>query len=65
MTTENTTQAIVNASYVINPTNGTVKVMVSNKSNKKEVKQSVKVAGGFAKNTRYSIYNNGGGYTGL
>lgn len=65
MITENTTKAILNTSYVVNPTNGTVKVMVSNKNTKKEVKQSVKVAGGFAKNTRYSIYNNGGGYTGL
>ena len=64
MTTENTTQATLNASYVINASNGEVKVMVSSK-NIKETKKTLNVAGGFAKNSRYSIYNNGGGYTGL
>lgn len=64
MTTENTTNATVNASYVVNPANGEIKVIVSNKE-KKEMKKSLKTIAGFAKNTRYSIYNNGGGYTGL
>lgn len=64
MTTKNATQATVTASYVLNPANGEVKVMVSSKE-KKEAKKTLKTVTGFAKNTRYSIYNNGGGYTGL
>ncbi len=64
MTTENTMHATLNASYVLNPSNGEVKLIVNNTS-KKEAKKSLKTVTGFAKNTRYSIYNNGGGYTGL
>ena len=64
MTTKNATQATVNASYVLNPANGEIKVMISGKENK-EAKKSSATINGFAKNTRYSIYNNGGGYTGL
>lgn len=64
MTTKNATQATVNASYILNPANGEVKVMVSNRE-KKEAKKPLTTITGFAKNTRYSIYNNGGGYTGL
>lgn len=65
MTTANTTLATVNASYLVNPSNGEIKVMVSNINTKKEEKKTLKTISGFAKNTRYSIYNNGGGYTGL
>jgi hypothetical protein len=64
-TEKNTIQTTVNASYVVNSSNGEVKVIVSDKKPNKEEKKTLKTAGGFAKNTRYSIYNNGGGYTGL
>lgn len=62
MTTENTPQVTVNASYVLNKTTGEVNVKVTSK---KEMKTGAKPTGAFAKNIRYSIYNNGGGYTGL
>ena len=62
MATKNTTPATVNASYVINPVKGEVKIVVTEK---KETKKVMQPLAGFAKNTRYSIYNNGGGYTGL
>lgn len=63
MTTENTLQAMSNTSYVVNQTNGNVKMLVTSK--KQEAKATQKPILNFAKNTRYSIYNNGGGYTGL
>ena len=52
----------MNASYVVNPAKGKVKVIVTIE---KTPNKEMKVVAGFAKNTRYSIYNNGGGYTGL
>ena len=64
MATKNTTQATVNASYIMNTSTGEVTVKVSAKS-EKERKTAAKPAASFAKNIRYSIYNNGGGYTGL
>ena len=63
-TTTNTNQASVNATFVVNTSNGEVKVVVANKKEEEKTKQAQPVSG-FAKNTRYSIYNNGGGYTGL
>jgi uncharacterized protein YktA (UPF0223 family) len=62
MATKNVNNATINASYVVNATNGEIKVVVSSK---KEEKKTEKTVAAFAKNTRYSIYNNGGGYTGL
>ncbi len=62
MTTNETKPANVNAAYVVNPVNGETKVIITKE---KESKKQVKVVAAFAKNTRYSIYNNGGGYTGL
>ena len=62
MTTKETNPLNVNASYVVNQTSGEVKVVVSKV---KESKKPVKVVAAFAKNTRYSINNNGGGYSGL
>ncbi|MBB1284062.1 hypothetical protein HRH25_06730 [Flavisolibacter sp. BT320] len=63
-TTTNTTQSTVNASFVVNAINGEVKVIVANQKEEENTKQAQPISG-FAKNTRYSIYNNGGGYTGL
>ena len=62
--TTNTNQAAVNATVVVNPSNGEVKVLVASKKEEKATNPAKPVMG-FAKNTRYSIYNNGGGYTGL
>jgi ABC-type proline/glycine betaine transport system ATPase subunit len=62
MNTGNTAQTTVNTTLVVNPANGQVKVFVNKKT--EEMKKPKAVAA-FAKNTRYSIYNNGGGYTGL
>jgi hypothetical protein len=62
--TTNTNQAAVNATVVVNPSNGEVKVLVAGKKEEKATNPAKPVTG-FAKNTRYSIYNNGGGYTGL
>ena len=62
--TTNTNQAPVNTAYVMNPVNGEVKVIVTSKK-EEETPNPAKPLDGFAKNTRYSIYNNGGGYTGL
>jgi hypothetical protein len=64
-TTSNTNQVVANASYVVNRSNGDVKVIVSNQKQEESKKQVQQPISGFAKNTRYSIYNNGGGYTGL
>jgi hypothetical protein len=63
MTNTKTNQTAVNTSYVVSSTNGEVKNVVATKEAK--AKTTVKSVAGFAKNTRYSIYNNGGGYTGL
>ena len=63
-TTTNTTQSTVNASFVVNAINGEVKVIVANQKEEENTKQDQPISG-FAKNTRYSIYNNGGGYTAL
>jgi hypothetical protein len=62
MTTQNSTQATVSASYVVNHAKGEVNVIVTTK---KEPLKEAKPVMAFAKNKRYSIYNNGGGYTGL
>jgi hypothetical protein len=62
MTTTNTTETTIKATYVLNPEKGQIKILVTNK---KEVNNAEKQVAAFAKNTRYSIYNNGGGYTGL
>ena len=62
MTTQNSTKSNVSASYVVNPVKGEVKVVVTSEA---APKKELKAVTGFAKNTRYSIYNNGGGYTGL
>lgn len=62
MSNQNTNQAAVNASYVVNSSKGEIKVVVTTK---KATAKELKTVTGFAKNTRYSIYNNGGGYTGL
>jgi hypothetical protein len=61
MATQNSTQATVNASYVINPSKGEIKVVVSTK---KETEKTIQVKPTYVK-TRYSIDTNGGGYTGL
>jgi hypothetical protein len=61
MTTKTQSQATVNASYVVNPANGEIKVVVA-KKNENEAKPLPKVK--FNK-TYYSIDTNGGGYTGL
>lgn len=63
-TTTNTTQTTANASFVVNAINGEVKVIVASQKEGENTKQNQPISG-FAKNTRYSIYNNGGGYTGL
>ncbi|MDQ3278494.1 MAG: hypothetical protein M3Q06_09215 [Bacteroidota bacterium] len=62
--TTNTNQAPVTAAFVVSQTSGEINVIVSGKK-EEEKTNSVKPVSGFAKNTRYSIYNNGGGYTGL
>lgn len=64
MTSKNTIQTPANTSYVLNPTNGNVNVMASKKKEEQKEKSGKAVAG-FAKNLRYSINSNGGGYTGL
>ena len=64
-TTSNTNQVVANASYLVNRSNGDVKVIVSNQKQEETKKLVQQPISGFAKNTRYSIYNNGGGYTGL
>lgn len=63
-TTTNANQVVANASFVVNPVNGNVRVIVTNQK-QEEIKKQTQPITGFAKNTRYSIYNNGGGYTGL
>jgi hypothetical protein len=62
MNTENTSHTATTTTLVLNPTNGEVKVLLNKK---KEETGQPKAVAAFAKNTRYSIYNNGGGYTGL
>ena len=62
MNTENTSHTTTSAMLVMNSKNGEVKVLLNKK---KEETGQPKVVSAFAKNTRYSIYNNGGGYTGL
>lgn len=61
MTTKTLNQTSVNASYVMNPANGQIKVVVT-KKNETEAKPLPKIK--FNK-TYYSIDTNGGGYTGL
>ena len=61
MTTNNTTQQTVNASYVLKPAKGEIKVVITTK---KEVERKLTVKPSYVK-TRYSIDTNGGGYTGL
>ena len=61
MATQNSTQPTVSASYVITPSKGEVKVLVSTK---KETENKNLVAPIYVK-TRYSIDCNGGSYTGL
>ena len=61
MTTKTTNQATVNASYVVNPANGEIKVVVTKKA-EKEVIAVPKIT--FQK-TRYSFDSTDGGYTGL
>jgi archaellum component FlaG (FlaF/FlaG flagellin family) len=63
MTTTNTTQTSVNASYVMNPAKAGIKVVVTRK-NENENKVQVKTKTRFVKRY-YSIDTNGGGYTGL
>ena len=61
MATQNSTQPTVSASYVVTPSKGEVKVLVSTK---KETEKKNYIAPVYVK-TRYSIDTNGGGYTGL
>jgi hypothetical protein len=66
MATKNTIETTVNASYLVQGGKGNVKVVVTNNAEKQAKTVSTKnTTALFAKNTRYSIYNNGGGYTGL
>lgn len=62
-TATNTSQTTVNPAIVVNSAKGDVKMIVTTK--KEEVSNPAKPVSGFAKNTRYSINNNGSGYTGL
>lgn len=64
MTNTNTHQTAVNTTYVVNATKSEVKKVVA-APKEVVIKTSVNTVAGFAKNTRYSIYGNGGGYTGL
>ncbi len=64
MTTPNINELIVETSYIVNPAKSELKVVVTSKKENKSAKHA-KAVPSFAKNTRYSIYNNGGGYTGL
>ncbi|HEU4902265.1 MAG TPA: hypothetical protein VFT06_05710 [Flavisolibacter sp.] len=63
MITKNASQPVVNASYVINPAKGEIKMVVTTKK-ETEKKTSLKTQPAFVK-TYYSIDTNGGGYTGL
>jgi hypothetical protein len=66
MATENAIETTVNTSYLVHGGNGNVKVVVTNKTEKQAKTGNTNPSTAlFAKNTRYSIYNNGGGYTGL
>ncbi len=63
MTTQNANQAYVNASYVVNPAKGEVKVVVTKKKDSENgIQRKTKTT--FTK-TYYSIDTNGGGYAGL
>ena len=64
MTQQNTNPTTINTAYVINPTNGNVNVVVSKKADLKN-ENEVKAIPEFAKNLRYSLNSNGGGYSGL
>jgi len=64
MTQQNTNQSTINTAYVINPTSGEVNVVVSQKAEVK-IEKEVKAVPKFAKNLRYSLNSNGGGYRGL
>lgn len=64
MTNSNTTQTFVATTYVVNTAKPEVKMIVTNKK-KQETKIAAKPVAAFAKNTRYSIFGNAGGYTGL
>ena len=64
MTKQNTNQTTINTAYVINPAKGEVKLVVTTKTEETKEKQ-LKTNAGFAKNLRYSLNSNGGGYTGL
>lgn len=61
MTTKTPSQSTVNANYVVNPSNGQIKVVVTKKA-ETEAKTMPKIS--FFK-TRYSFDSNDGGYTGL
>lgn len=63
-TTTNTNQASSHASFVVDVINGETEVIVAHQK-EENTKQQAQPVSGFAKNIRYSIYNNGGGYTGL
>jgi hypothetical protein len=65
MTTQNTTQATISTSYVMTPAQSEVKVVVSKKSTEINKENAVKPVATFAKNLRYSLNSNGGGYAGL
>jgi hypothetical protein len=64
MVAKNTTETTLSATYVINPTKGNVKVVVTTKK-EAEKETSAKPVANFAPNKRYSINSIGGGYTGL
>lgn len=61
MTTKTSNQTALDASYVVNPANGEIKVVVKTK---KEGEGRLPLRAAFVK-THYSIDTNGGGYTGL
>lgn len=65
MATQNTNQSTINATYVVNPTKGDIKVVVKTAKKEAEKHTTTKPAARFAKNLRYSINGVSGGYTGL
>ncbi|NTS40929.1 hypothetical protein HRG84_08415 [Flavisolibacter sp. BT320] len=62
-TATNTNQTSANVIFVVSATDSKAKGLTVNQ--KEEETKKTQPVSGFAKNTRYSIYNNGGGYTGL
>jgi hypothetical protein len=63
-TSTNSNQTSANVIFVVSATDNEAKGITVNQKEEENTKQPQPVSG-FAKNTRYSIYNNGGGYTGL